>query len=86
MRRRGLAGRRYLFSYPKYEARHVPETWPVAGTCLKQDYNSKVPPKPTIGILVLSAKMRLTFDSSLQSDEIFAAFDAAAPINRYYDY
>ena len=30
MRRRGLAGRRYLFSHPKYEAAHVPETgtWP----------------------------------------------------------
>ena len=27
------AGRRYLFSHPKYEARHVPEVWPVASTC-----------------------------------------------------
>lgn len=29
----GLAGRRYLFSYPKYEAGYVPAAWPVVGTC-----------------------------------------------------
>ncbi len=28
-----LAGRKYRFPQPKYEAQCLPETWPVAGTC-----------------------------------------------------
>ena len=43
MRRRGLAGHRYLFSHTKYEARSVPTT----GTCqfIKQKYEGQCVPE-----------------------------------------
>ena len=47
MRRRGLGGCKYLFSYQKYETRHVTETWPVAGTCFPtQNMKRKVYLRP----------------------------------------
>lgn len=52
----------------------------------ERDYNSKVPPKPTVGMPLSSAEERSTFDNFLQVDEDFFLFDTTAPINRYHDY
>lgn len=53
---------------------------------LEGDYNSKVPPKPTIGMPLSLAEERSTFDNFLQADKNFFLFDATAPIDRYHDY
>lgn len=49
----------------------------------ERNYNSKVSSKPTVGMLVASAKERLTFDNFLQADEDFTLFDATPPIDWY---
>lgn len=46
----------------------------------KRDYNSKIPPKPTINILLLSAK------SFLLANKNFFLLDIMMSINYYYDY
>lgn len=52
----------------------------------ERDYNSKVAPKPTVEMPVPSAEECSKFDNFLQLDEDFAAFDAAALIDWYYNY
>ena len=75
------------WQWKKSKAPHLLERSQAAVISLWEgDYNSKVAPEPTVGMPVPSAEERSKFDNLLQSDEDFAAFDAAAPIDRYYDY
>lgn len=52
----------------------------------ERDYNSKILFKPTVDMLLSSAKKRSTFDSFLQADKNLFIFDITVPINCYHNY
>lgn len=75
------------WQWMKSKAPHVLESSQAVVLSLwERDYNSKVPPKPTVGMPLPTAEKRSTFDSFLQLDEDFALFDATPPIDHYHDY